>query len=138
MPEDFIGAKAALLCEGRLLTYLRDDKPGLPWAGWWDLPGGGREGMESPEECLIREVEEEFGLRLETGRLTYRRVYPAMTGGPLPGVFFAAVITRQDIAAIRFGDEGQRWEMMRLEDFAAHPLAIPALVKRVLDVPFQA
>ena len=37
---EFVGAKAALFCEGRVLTCLRDDRPGLPWAGHWDLPGG--------------------------------------------------------------------------------------------------
>lgn len=44
----FSGAKIALLCDGQLLTYQRDDKPGIPWPGLWDLPGGGRESDESP------------------------------------------------------------------------------------------
>jgi len=66
---DFVGAKAALICGDRVLTYLRDDKPGLPWRGMWDLPGGGREGDETAEACLLREVEEEFGLRLLPDRL---------------------------------------------------------------------
>jgi hypothetical protein len=48
---DFVGCKAALFCGDALLTYLRDDKPGLPWAAKWDLPGGGREGSETPEAC---------------------------------------------------------------------------------------
>ena len=42
---DFSGAKIVLKCEDRLLTYLRDDKPGIPFPGIWDLPGGGREGQ---------------------------------------------------------------------------------------------
>ena len=54
---DFVGAKAALFCGGRLLTHLRDDRPGLPWPAMWDLPGGGREGAETPEQCLLRELE---------------------------------------------------------------------------------
>jgi 8-oxo-dGTP diphosphatase len=41
---DFVGAKAALVCNGAVLTYLRDDHEGLPWPAHWDLPGGGREG----------------------------------------------------------------------------------------------
>ncbi|WP_162869177.1 NUDIX domain-containing protein, partial [Escherichia coli] len=44
----FGGAKIALLCDGRLLVYQRDDKPGIPWPGMWDLPGGGRENGETP------------------------------------------------------------------------------------------
>lgn len=41
---DFSGAKIALFCEGKILTSLRDDFPDLPYAGFWDLPGDGREG----------------------------------------------------------------------------------------------
>jgi 8-oxo-dGTP diphosphatase len=128
---DFIGAKAAFFCEGRLLTYQRDDRPGLPWPGRWDLPGGGREGTETPEACLLRELGEEFGLHLAPERLLRRWVLPSMTGGPLPGVFFAGVLTPEEVAAVRFGHEGQHWEMMETAAFLAHPLAIPALKSRV-------
>ena len=31
-------------------------------SGWWLVPGGGMEDGESPEECCVREVEEETGL----------------------------------------------------------------------------
>lgn len=127
----FVGAKAALFCGPRLLTYLRDDHPGLPWAGWWDLPGGGRDGDESPETCLLREVEEEFGLILPANRLTFRRVLPSMSVAGRASVFFAAEITHAEIAAIRFGDEGQRWEMMPIPGFLSHPRAIPAMQQRV-------
>lgn len=128
---DFVGAKAALFCGGRLLTYLRDDRPGLPWPAMWDLPGGGREGAETPEQCLLRELEEEFGLRLGHGRLTLRREWPSMTGAALPGVFFAGHLAAEEIAAIRFGREGQRYEMMPTATFLAQPNAIPALIERV-------
>lgn len=132
---EFTGAKAALLCSGRLLTYQRDDRPGLRWAELWDLPGGGREGGETPEQCLLREIAEEFGLHLTAERLTYCRIWPAMSGGALPGVFFAGTLTEAEIAAIRFGEEGQRWGMMQVADYLAHPLAIPALCQRISAVP---
>ncbi len=67
----FAGAKLLLWSAGAVLTYLRDDKPGLGWAGKWDLPGGGREGRESPEACALRELEEEFGLCLGPDRLLW-------------------------------------------------------------------
>jgi 8-oxo-dGTP diphosphatase len=134
-PLDFTGAKAALLNRGRLLTYLRDDQPGLRWPGMWDLPGGGREGDESPEQCLLREVAEEFGLRLTADRLHDRRVWPAMDGGALPGVFFAGTLTDAEVAAIRFGDEGQAWQMMPVGNYLAHPLAIQALCQRIRATP---
>ena len=30
-------------------------------SGWWLIPGGGMEAGETPEECCVREVEEETG-----------------------------------------------------------------------------
>ena len=36
---------------------------------YWLLPGGGREKDESPEQCLIREVQEETGLMITIERL---------------------------------------------------------------------
>ena len=129
---DFVGAKAAFLCDGRLLVYLRDDRPGLPWPAMLDLPGGGREGAESPETCLLRELEEEFGLRLPASRLIYRRVWPAGRGDG-QGVFFAGRLSPDEIVAIRFGSEGQWWRMMPVAEFLAHPATIPWLVPRLQD-----
>lgn len=128
---DFVGAKVALICDGRILTCLRDDKPGLPWRNVWDLPGGGREGEETPEACLLREVEEEFGLRLPVDRLIWRRVWPSMIDASRASVFFAGQISEAEIAAIRFGDEGQGWQMMAVHLFLDHPQGIPEMQRRV-------
>jgi 8-oxo-dGTP diphosphatase len=128
---DFVGCKAALFCGDALLTYLRDDKPGLPWAAKWDLPGGGREGSETPEACLLREVHEEFGLILAADRLLWRRRWPSMLDASRSSYFFAGRITATEIAAIRFGEEGQYWQMMRVADYLAHPHGIPELQRRV-------
>lgn len=128
---DFVGCKAAFFHGESLLTYLRDDKPGLPWAAHWDLPGGGREGGETPESCLLRELQEEFGLILPADRLIWRRVLPSMMDASRASVFFAGHLTATEITAIRFGDEGQYWKMMRVDDFLAHPIAVPELQRRV-------
>ena len=71
---DFTGVKAALLVEQSILVILRDNKPDIPWPNTWELPGGGREGQETPLECLQREVWEELGLALkEESRLFGRK-----------------------------------------------------------------
>ncbi len=127
---DFVGAKAALVCGATILTYLRDDHEGLPWRNRWDLPGGGREGQETPEDCLLREICEEFGLTLPPDRLIWRRVWPSMMDATRPSVFFAGRITPDEIAAICFGTEGQYWQMMPVSVFLAHPQAVPELQRR--------
>ncbi|HEX7782830.1 MAG TPA: NUDIX hydrolase [Sphingobium sp.] len=130
---DFEGAKIALLCDKAIVTYLRDDKIGLPHPNQWDLPGGGREGNESPAECALRETEEEFGLRLSSHQLLWMRNYPPRRTGLLTGYFLAANITNQDVRSIRFGDEGQFWKMMPIDTFLSHPQAVPYLQVRLSD-----
>lgn len=127
---EFTGCKLVLVRGDALLTCLRDDRPGLPWPGLWDLPGGGREGDETPEDCVLRELAEEFGLHLGPERLEWRRVWPSMTDLRRRSVFFAGRISGAEIAAIRFGPEGQGWRMMAVAEFLAHPLAVPELQRR--------
>ena len=126
----FSGAKLLLNSGSEALTYLRGDKPGLPWAAKWDLPGGGREGQESPESCALRELEEEFGLRLGPERLLWRRAFPTVDVPGKVGWFFAGRISAAEIAGIRFGDEGQFWRMMPFAAWLAHPDAVPDLQVR--------
>ena len=65
MTEPFLGAKLAILVGDRIITILRDDIPTIPWPGHWDLPGGAREGAETPEETVLRELKaDDFDRRL--------------------------------------------------------------------------
>lgn len=57
-----LGAYGILKAEGKLLLTLK--KAG-PYQGLWDLPGGGIEFGESPEEALIREFKEETALQIK-------------------------------------------------------------------------
>lgn len=50
---------------GRLLCYLRDDKPSIPFPNHWDLFGGYVEDGESPEQALVREIKEELDIDLK-------------------------------------------------------------------------
>lgn len=52
-------------CNGQLLIYLRDEKPEISYPGYWDLFGGKVEDGETPEQALIREVEEELGVLID-------------------------------------------------------------------------
>ena len=128
---DFTGAKAALFCGASVLVYLRDETPGLRWPGLWDLPGGGREGGERPEDCLLREVWEEFGLRLAPDRLVWRREFPSMVEAGRSSVFFGGWLDRTEVGRVRFGDEGQGWELMPVSAFLGHSRAVPEMQRRV-------
>ena len=114
-----------------ILCYLRDDFAHIPWPGMWDLPGGGREGDETPEACVLRELDEEFGLIFAPERLVWRRKMPSMMDAQRASWFFAGRIDAEEIAAIRFGDEGQHWQMMPVAEFLAHPISVPKLQRRV-------
>jgi 8-oxo-dGTP diphosphatase len=131
--ETFMGAKIALICGRRLIAYRRDDKPTIPWPGLWDLPGGGREGGETPVQCALREVEEEFGLVLAPARIHWCRRYPSALVAEQTSYFLAAAIGEAEIAAIRFGDEGQYWRTMDAAEFLAHPQVIGHLQQRFAD-----
>jgi 8-oxo-dGTP diphosphatase len=81
-------------------------------------------------DCLLREVWEEFGLRLPPDRLIWSRTFPSMTDPALAGWFFAGPLAADEVAAIRFGDEGQRWQMMPLDLWLARPDAVGPLQAR--------
>ena len=125
----FQGAKLALFLGGRLAVIRRDDIPGLAWAGYLDLPGGGRESGETAEACVIRETQEELGLMLTPEQLVWRRHYVA----PLSAWFFAAHLPETCAAQVVFGDEGQSWHLMTSAEYLTAPDAIPHFQDRVRD-----
>jgi len=51
--------------DGKILIARR--KKGDRMEGLWEFPGGKLEGNESPEECLRRELHEEFGIDADIG-----------------------------------------------------------------------
>ena len=56
-----IVAAALLDADGRVLLQRRP--PGKPLADLWEFPGGKVEPGETPEAALIRELDEELGVR---------------------------------------------------------------------------
>ena len=56
---------------GSILLQLRDDIPSIPFPGMWALPGGVLEPGELPLDCILREVDEELGARLDPSTVTH-------------------------------------------------------------------
>ena len=129
----FSGCKIALLCDDKLLTILRDDISTIPWPNMWELPGGGREGEETPFECVQREVFEELGLKLEETAIVWAKDYPGMVDPDTTSIFMVGIISQEECASIIFGDEGQAYQMMDVSQFLADEKVIPQLQDRLSD-----
>lgn len=56
-------AAGVLEREGKILAARR--KKGSHLEGYWEFPGGKLEPGESPEDCLVRELAEEIGVRVQ-------------------------------------------------------------------------
>lgn len=92
--------------DARLVIYLRDKKPGIPFPNHWDFFGGHLETGETPEEGLLREVEEELGLALSEWK--YFRTYVCTEGDAYANVkyiYWARIDRRAEELTLR---EGQR------------------------------
>lgn len=61
-PMVLVAAAALIDSDGRVLIAQRPE--GKQLAGLWEFPGGKVEPGETPEECLIRELDEELGIRV--------------------------------------------------------------------------
>ncbi|WP_371171423.1 NUDIX hydrolase [Aliiroseovarius sp. 2305UL8-7] len=128
---EFSGAKLVLLIGGRVATLLRDDRPDIPFPNMWDFPGGGREGQESPETCVLRETQEELAIVVSPEDLIWRKV---LDNPSIPGTrsyWFAASLPAHRAQEITLGDEGQRWVLMHPDEWFADPQAIPHFKPRL-------
>lgn len=102
------GAKALVIFDGKFVMVQRDNKPNILNPGKWNLPGGGIDGDETPEETLVRELQEEINL-------TPTHIEPMGTTRYADGdtiVYrFAVRPTHEEMLKIHLVSEGQelRW-----------------------------
>jgi len=128
----FNGVKLALITtDSRILTYLRDDKPSLYMANRWDLPGGGREGNETPFQTIQREVLEEFGICLAPEQIIYEADYESERFPGQRAKFMVGKITDEQINQIDFGSEGQKYKIIPIQDYLNLENAVAFLQDRL-------
>ena len=69
-----VRAAAIILNEARELLLVLHRNP-LTAEEWWTPPGGGLGSRESASETIIREVQEECGIKCRPGKLVYVREF---------------------------------------------------------------
>ena len=105
----FAAAHGMIVNEGRFLVTKRTTgKNYMP--GKWDIPGGGIEAGESPEQALLREISEETGITADIGRIIM--VYNNMSQFPVRQTFqivFACTVVSGAVALSPREHEAFRW-----------------------------
>ena len=69
-----ISVTAAIIKKNGLILVARR-KSGSHLAGYWEFPGGKIEANETNEQCLARELWEEFGIRCVVGDFFAESIY---------------------------------------------------------------
>ena len=120
--DAFTGTKLLLFIGAALYVQRRDWHVPIPWPGYLDFPGGGREIGETPEACVLRETREETGLDLAPDALIWKAPRDGARGRSW---FFAAHLPEAAHRDIRFGDEGLGWALIPPRAYLWRADAIP-------------
>ena len=134
------GCRGILIEQGRVLMVRHGDAE----TGHWCLPGGGMEPGETPERCIVREVEEECGISTEVvGLLTVNHFGPAdvqycfllRADNPTPRLGNDPELPpdRQVLKEIRFADPMELNMGDRLFLFGSGGFVVPEIRDRIID-----
>jgi ADP-ribose pyrophosphatase YjhB (NUDIX family) len=130
-----IGVGGAVVCDNKLLLVRRASRRGR---GNWQVPGGFIEPDETMEQAVIREVEEESGVRATVeGVLGLRNRYDADNGNSL---YIVLLLRQIDGVPTPDGKEVDRAEFFTLDEIRALeqvPAVNIAIAQRALSVDRQ-
>ena len=129
---DFSGSKGLVFVGDKVLVYRRDINTKL-FPKKLDLPGGGRNGQETPFETFAREVYEEFGLTVQRENIVYARQYESSIHEGRKTFFAAAKLPATDNVNIHFGDEGMEYMLLPVQDYLKRTDAWPIFQERAAD-----
>lgn len=95
--------------QGKLLLLLRDNIPTINDPNTWCLIGGTAEEGETPEQTLLREIEEEVGVKPSNYKFLYIRQ-------DKPIYIYFVPLTDEEASRLKLGDEGQKFEFFNLDE----------------------
>lgn len=117
---EFNGAKGLVFIGDKILVYRRDSTT-TKSPGCIDMPGGGREGSESPFDTFRREVMEEFGIEITKEDVAYSCPFQSYDDPTKISFFIATKPLKYKVEDVHFGNEGTEWQVMGPEDFVNRP-----------------
>ena len=82
---------------------------------------------------VAREVYEELSIHLTEDCLLWSKVYPSMLFADKQSVFLVGQLTQNQFDSIVFGDEGQGYKLMSIEEFLSSDKVVPQLKERLKD-----
>ncbi len=121
------GSKAFVLYNKKLLLILRDDKPDIPFPNVWNLPGGGIEEGETPEEAIKRELKEEICVVPKYIEFIGEEEYSS----GVTAYRFASFLTDEEKTQVKHGDEGQRLDFFTMDE--AEKLNLTPIFREYFD-----
>lgn len=100
----------------KFLFTLRHD-PGSDYHDKWQIPGGGLEFAETPEEALHREVREELGVEVKNIKLV--PFIDTKVRGNWQGIFISYVCELQeDSQQIVLNEEASEYRWLHIQEIA--------------------
>lgn len=113
--EAAVRVVAAIIENAGGAFLIAERPPGKPAAGLWEFPGGKVEAGEDDLRALVRELDEELGIRLAPAQFTF---FADARSAHLTLVFYH---TRTDSDLAPQGREGQQWRWVALDELGAYP-----------------
>ncbi|QTD39471.1 (deoxy)nucleoside triphosphate pyrophosphohydrolase [Sporosarcina sp. Te-1] len=113
--------------QGEILCARRSSKMTLP--GFWEFPGGKVERGETPQEALVREIQEELGCYIRVGSFVDDTLYSYETLTIRLETYFAEIEAGTAVATEHSELRWVLWNELQSLEWA--PADIPAVEKVV-------
>ncbi|GKV56599.1 NUDIX hydrolase [Sporosarcina sp. NCCP-2222] len=115
--------------EGQILCARRSLQMPLP--GYWEFPGGKVEPGESPQDAVIREIQEELACTIQVGAFVEDTIHSYETFTIRLVTYFAQILAGAPAAQEHSELRWVPWQKLRSLDWA--PADVPA-VERVIEI----